>query len=154
MHGCSEKNALCFQCFTTQDISLKEALTQQPAHSPGIWFEFEHVNFSCLNTPCLYISGKRWELGASCQRTYEVILLHPNKNTLSSEWENRVLHCLEWIANIWQLKVKIYWHYQLCTLASLMCTPPLNSCSEIWQSVFNLISSVMDRKSVSLELLE
>lgn len=68
---------------------------QQRVHSLGIWFEFEHVNFGCPYTPCLYISGKHRGLEASCQRANEVILLHPYKNMLSSKWENTVLHCVE-----------------------------------------------------------
>lgn len=31
--------------------------------SPGISFEFEHVNFTCPNTPCMYISWKHRKLG-------------------------------------------------------------------------------------------
>lgn len=81
LHTCTaaEQRILCFKCFvTTRDFSLKERLTQQHMLSQEIWLEFEHVNFSCPDTPLPVHLRK--EMGA--RRTNEVILLHPNKNPL------------------------------------------------------------------------
>lgn len=121
----------------------KRGLMQQHVHSPGIWFELEHVNFSCPNTPCLYISGKQWRLEVSCRRTNEVILLHPYKNTLSGKWENTALHCREWIANTWQPKVKIRWRNTLgSSFISLIFMPSYvikyDVALSVWEGVFEV----------------